>query len=147
AGAYALRDILSLEGNEKKAVFEEVPEKQVSEGTIRDSNVAAVQRSSDHYSDLYDKYAAGALANDPVSIEKYMMLSGACESGIQVMPGGRVPEEVKRLREFCAMHSSNKEEAAYQMDNLWPQSYSAKLQDRLRELEMRDGKDAVSREL
>lgn len=147
AGAYALWGTLSPGHYEKSVALEEGPENEEFKSAVGNSSAAVVVRRTSRYSDLYDKYATGALANDPVSIEKFMMLAGACESGTQVMAGGKIPEEVKRLREFCAMHSSGKEEAAYRMNDLWSQSYSAKLQERMRELKAREGSDAVRHEL
>lgn len=147
AGVYALWGLLAPGNYEEKVALEERPEDQAFESAIGNSSEPVVVRSASRYTDLYDKYAAGALANDPVSIEKFMMLTGACESGTQVMSGGKIPDEVKRLREFCAMHSSGKEEPASPMNDLWSQSYSAKLQERMRELEARAGSEAVRREL
>ena len=112
-------------------------------------DVAGVRLGQKHdtYLSLYEKYSDGTLKGDPVAIDKFMRLIGACESGVKVMPGIDVPMEVERLRGFCAMHASNKDEFA----NLWSQlskdSYTSQLKEKLRYLEESTGKDAVRREL
>lgn len=109
--------------------------------------LAHEERNSGKYTELYSKYSSGALSGDPVSIDKFLRLEGACESGVKVVPGIEIPVEVKRLREFCAMHYSSKDEFEYRVNVLRKESYSAKLEVKLRRIEGETGKDIAGREL
>jgi hypothetical protein len=147
ASIYVLLDTPMPGRHENNRVSEEESDYRSSEEIVRSSNARMAERDSGRYKNLYDRYAAGALANDPVSINKFISLTGACESVRDSIPGIKIPEEVKRMREFCALHVSNKGEIAYQLNELWQQSYSMKLKARFEELEKAAGKDAVGREI
>lgn len=144
-GAYALWKNFPL-GHEQRQTHEKTVENRRPESGDEIFSTDK-GRSPGKYTELYDKYSTGALSGDPVSIDKFIRLEGACESGVSVIPGVEIPVEVKRLRDFCAMHYSSKEEFDYRVNVLRKQSYSAKLEARLRKVEEVAGKDVARREL
>lgn len=99
------------------------------------------------YMELRDKYWRGVLSGDPVSIDNFMRLEGACDSGVSFVSGAEAPVEVKRLKKFCAMHYSERGEVEYRLNVLQKQSYSAKIEVKFRELEAAAGRAAARREL
>ena len=149
AGLYVLRNVTEGGGAVNKRVSQQVQvsENHPSDEALEGSNTGAVSSNSDRYQDLYERYATGVLANDLVSINQLISLTGACETVRSVIPGIKIPVEVKRMQEFCALHVSNKAETAYQLNELWQKSYSMKIKTKLEALEKAAGKDAVGREL
>lgn len=97
----------------------------------------------------YGQYAATFQADlasgEPVAIERFVELVGACESVQVTLPNAQPDRDFARMREFCDGYTSGMQ--PIDLAEMWESGLTAELDQRMADLKASSGQEAVGREL